>query len=68
MSADFLSYRGLLRKIVEEDGVMLISFIDHSSYFTVSDKSLYSVLRDSLAMGQPVGIFYDADMRVQALG
>jgi hypothetical protein len=64
MPGEFLSHQGKLRRIIEEDGVMLISFTDHESYFTVTDVSVYSLLRDSMMTGQDVIIYYNPEMQV----
>jgi hypothetical protein len=62
-----MTAKGTVRRIVEEDGQVLLSFFEHDGYFTLAD----TVLREKIAAAQTarreIRFTHDRDLAILAL-
>lgn len=63
--------RGIIRRIIERDGVVKISLPDHSGYFQVAagdaQDDILARLREAEARGEAVSFRYDAHLQITEL-
>lgn len=61
--------QGIIRRIVERDGVVKISLPNHSGYFQVGmgQQDILTRLREAEARGETVAFRYDAHLQITEL-
>ena len=65
---DTLESKGVIRRIIEEDGTLLISFPNHDGYFLVSDSARMPELKERILKAQldneEISFTFDKDLKI----
>jgi hypothetical protein len=66
---DTLESRGVIRRIIEEDGTLLVSFSNHDGYFRVPDSARMPELKERMLTAQRDNeeIFFTFDKNLNIL-
>jgi len=65
---DRLKSKGVVRGIIEEDGVLLVSFLNHDGYFRIAKGWRTTKLRERIMKaqrdGEEIQITFDRDLNI----